>query len=135
MIGPAQNAVKSTTRTPSRGSLAAVSPDIWVAAACAAGAGFGNGVLLAGRANTVQTLVPDALRGRTFALIYAGADAAMCAGMVLAGLALGVVGARGVWLAAAALIALAAAGAGTTRLRVKEVRRMPFLREARPVKQ
>jgi MFS family permease len=50
-------------------AAAAVSPDIWVAAACAAGAGFGNGVLLAGRANTVQTLVPDALRGRTFALI------------------------------------------------------------------
>jgi MFS family permease len=101
---------------------AAVSPDIWIAAACAAAAGFGNGVLLAGRANTVQTLVPDALRGRTFALIYAGSDIATSAGMVLAGLALGVVGARGVWLAAAALVAVAGVGAGA---RIRRDRRVP----------
>jgi MFS family permease len=100
---------------------AALSPDIWVAAVCAAGAGIGNGLLLAGRANVVQTSVPDELRGRTFALIYAGGDAATSAGMVTAGLIIGALGPRGVWLVAAALIAVAGAGARTRRSRAVPV--------------
>jgi MFS family permease len=96
-------------------AAAALSPDIWVAAVCAAGAGAGNGLLLAGRANAVQMSVSDALRGRTFALIYAAGDVATSGGMVLAGLTIGALGPRSVWLAAAVLVAVSGAGARTRR--------------------
>jgi len=73
----------------------------------------------------VQSSVPDAQRGRAFALLYAAGDAATAAGIAAAGLAIGLVGARALWLATAAVLALAATGAPPFPIRVtgKEGRR------------
>jgi MFS family permease len=88
---------------------AALAPSIWVAAAFAAVGGFGNGLFMAGKNIVLQRAVPDALRGRAFALLYGSGDAAMGGGMIVAGLVGAGFGARTLWGLGAVAFALAAA--------------------------
>lgn len=94
---------------------AALSPDVWVAAGCTIVAGVGNALFLAGRSNVLQTEIADESRGSAFALLYGSGDVATSAGMVAAGIAISAFGARGIWLAGAAVFAVACAGATARR--------------------
>jgi MFS family permease len=87
---------------------AAVAPALWVAAGLAICGGFGNGLLIAAKSVVLQRAVPDDLRGRAFALIFGCGDAAMGAGMVVAGIVAAAFGARALWGAGAVALALAA---------------------------
>src|SRR2546423_113002 len=90
---------------------AALSPNVWVAAACVVISGCGNGAAVVCNALLVQRGAPDALRGRAFAVLMSSNVATLTVGMVVAGKLTDVVGARWVWTAAAVWFA-AAAGAG-----------------------
>jgi MFS family permease len=89
----------------------AMSPSLAFAVVSVIVAGIGNGTMLAARTLVVQRAVPDAIRGRAFAVLLAAGQASMVAGMLGAGVAVDVVGARAVWGGAALLLALAAAPA------------------------
>lgn len=88
-------------------AAAALSPDVWVAGVCAFVGGLGNG--LAGAASTllVQSSTEDATRGRAFAAFDASRFTAAGLGMAVSGVAIGALGARGAWLAAAGVFAIA----------------------------
>jgi len=89
--------------------LAAVSPNVWVAAAAVALAGAGNGVAVICNALLVQRGAPDRLRGRAFTVVMSIGYGVLGLGMVAAGPLTNEFGARAVWSAAAVLFALAAA--------------------------
>lgn len=96
--------------------LAAISPTVWVAAACVVVSGFGNGVASVCNPVLVQRGAPDHLRGRAFTVIMSVNAAAFGAGMVLAGVLTDVLGARWVWgLAAGVLGVVAVIGASLAR--------------------
>ena len=96
--------------------LAAVAPNVWVAAACVVVSGFGNGVASVCNPVLVQRGAPDHLRGRAFTVIMSVNSAAFGVGMVAAGVLTDVLGARWVWgLAAAVLAVVAAIGASLAR--------------------
>lgn len=88
--------------------LAAVSPNVWVAAAAVALAGVGNGVAVICNALLVQRGAPDRLRGRAFAVVMSVGYGILGLGMVAAGPLTNAFGARAVWSVAAGLFALAA---------------------------
>ncbi|HSC50931.1 MAG TPA: MFS transporter, partial [Gaiellaceae bacterium] len=88
--------------------LAAMSPNVWVAAACVVISGAGNGSAVVCNALLVQRGAPDALRGRAFAVLMSSNVAFLILGMILAGRVTDVVGPRWVWAAAAAASALSA---------------------------
>lgn len=90
---------------------AAVSPNVWVAAACVAVSGLGNGAAVVCNALFVQRGAPDELRGRAFTVLMSSNFAVLGAGMLLAGVLDDALGPRWVWGAAAGVSALAA-GAG-----------------------
>jgi MFS family permease len=89
--------------------VAAVAPNVWVAAACVVISGCGNGAAVVCNALLVQRGAPDALRGRAFAVLMSSNVAALTLGMILAGRLTDVVGPRWIWAAAA--VAAAVAGA------------------------
>jgi MFS family permease len=88
--------------------LAAVSPNVWVAAACVVISGCGNGAAVVCNALLVQRGAPDTLRGRAFAVLMSSNVAFLILGMVIAGRITDMVGPRWVWAAAA--VAAGAAG-------------------------
>lgn len=90
-------------------AAAAVSPDIWVAAACVAVSATGNGAAVVCNALLVQRGVPDQMRGRAFTVIMSANFVVLGLGMVAAGPLTDAFGARWVWGGAAALVAVAAA--------------------------
>jgi MFS family permease len=87
--------------------LAAVSPNVWVAAACCVVGGFGNGVAIVCNALLVQTGARDAVRGRALTLLMSGTMAVQALGTLLAGALMPADGARWVWAAGAAVFAIA----------------------------
>ncbi|TML57361.1 MAG: MFS transporter [Actinobacteria bacterium] len=90
-------------------ALAAVSPNVWVAAACVVVSGAGNGSTVVCNALLVQRGAPDELRGRAFTVLMSSTAVSLGAGMIAAGLVTNALGARWVWGIAAAVLALAAA--------------------------
>ncbi|MGI8422382.1 MAG: MFS transporter [Gaiellaceae bacterium] len=98
----------------------AVSPDVWVAAACVTVSGFGNGAAGVCNAFLVQRGAPDALRGRAFTLIMSVNYVFLALAMIAAGPATDAVGARWVWGAAASLFAVAAAVAAVLARGIRE---------------
>jgi len=107
--------------------LAAVSPNVWVAAACVIISGAGNGAAVVCNALLVQRGAPDAMRGRAFAVLMSSNVAMLTLGMIVAGHFTDVYGPRWIWGAAAAAAAVAGAvglylarTAGTAGLRHTE---------------
>ena len=88
--------------------LAAMSPNVWTAAAAVTVAGVGNGVAVICNALLVQRGAPDRLRGRAFTVVMSLGYAVLGAGMIAAGFLTNAVGARTVWAIAAGLFAAAA---------------------------
>jgi MFS family permease len=88
--------------------LAAMSPNVWTAAAAVLVAGFGNGVAVICNALLVQRGAPDRLRGRAFTVVMSLGYAVLGAGMIAAGPITNAVGARTVWAIAGGLFAVAA---------------------------
>jgi MFS family permease len=94
---------------------AAVSPNVWLAAAFVVVAGAGNGVAVVCNAVLVQRGAPDRLRGRAFAVLMSVGYGVLGAGMVAAGVFTNAYGARAAWLVGAGLCA-AGAATGVVRL-------------------
>ena len=92
---------------------AAVSPTVWVAAACAAVGAAGNGAALVCNALLIQRGAPDELRGRAFTVIMSSNYVLLGLGMVAAGPLTDVVGGRWMWGGAAAFYLAAALVAAT----------------------
>jgi MFS family permease len=88
--------------------LAAVSPSVWVAAACVVISGAGNGAAVVCNALLVQRGAPDALRGRAFAVLMSSNVAMLTLGILVAGRLTDIYGPRWVWGAAAIVLALSA---------------------------
>jgi MFS family permease len=86
----------------------AVSPNVWVAAACCVVGGIGDGVAIVCNALLVQTGARDEVRGRALTLLMAGTMSVQALGTVLAGALMPPDGARWVWGAGAAVFAVAA---------------------------
>lgn len=80
---------------------ASVAPSIWVAAACAAVATFGNGFALICNQLLVQRGAPDAMRGRALAVLFSTFYATLGVGMAAAGVLTDIVGGRSMWAIAA----------------------------------
>jgi MFS family permease len=89
-------------------AAAALSPTIWLAAACVVLSGFGNGVASVCNPYLVQQGAPDELRGRAFTVIMSVNASALGVGMAIAGPFVDIAGARWVWGTAAGLYAVAA---------------------------
>jgi MFS family permease len=90
-------------------AAAAVSPNVWVAAACVVVSGAGNGSTVVCNALLVQRGAPDELRGRAFTVLMSSTAVSLGAGMIAAGVVTNALGARWVWGIAAAILAVAAA--------------------------
>jgi MFS family permease len=103
--------------------LAAVAPNVWVAAACVVLSGGGNGSAVVCNALLVQRGAPDNLRGRAFAVLMSTNVAMLILGMIIAGHYTDVYGPRWVWAAASAAAALAGV-AGFTLARSAEQRNL-----------
>jgi MFS family permease len=88
--------------------LAAVSPNVWVAAVFVTLMGFGNGVAGVCNPVLVQRGAPDHVRGRAFTVIMSVNAAVLGLAMAGAGPLTDAVGARWVWGIAAAFNAVAA---------------------------
>ena len=87
---------------------AAVSPNVWVAAGCAAVGGCGDGAAIVCNAVLVQRGAPDEVRGRALTLVM-GATYAITAGAnVIAGYLLDYVSPRWIWGGAAIVYVVAA---------------------------
>ena len=86
----------------------AVSPNVWVAAACCVVGGLGDGVAIVCNALLVQTGARDEIRGRALTLLMAGTMSVQALGTVLAGALMPPDGARWVWGSGAVVFALAA---------------------------
>src|SRR5207244_18261 len=89
--------------------LAAVSPNVWIAAVCVVVSGLGNGSTVVCNALLVQRGAPDELRGRAFTVLMSSTAVSLGAGMIAAGVVTNALGARWVWGIAAAVLAVAAA--------------------------
>jgi MFS family permease len=105
---------------------AAASPDVWVAAACVAFVGVGNGAAVVCNALLVQRGAPDELRGRAFTVLMSSNYAVLGLGMLVAGPITDALGARVVWAIAGGLAALAA-GIGLTMARGVAAHQEPAL--------
>jgi MFS family permease len=87
---------------------AAVSPGVWVAAACIVIVGAGNGTAVVCNALLVQRGAPDELRGRAFTVLMSSNYVVLGIGMLAAGPLTDAFGARAVWGLAGALSAVGA---------------------------
>jgi MFS family permease len=99
---------------------AAVSPNVWVAAASVVISGAGNGAAIVCNALLVQRGVPDRLRGRAFTVLMSSNTVVLTLGLILAGRITDTVGPRWIWGAAACLFAAAAITAYVLARRVPE---------------
>jgi MFS family permease len=112
---------------------AAVSPNVWVAAAFVALLGFGNGAAVVCNALLVQRGAPDHLRGRAFTVVMGSNYALLALGMAAAGPLTDVIGPRWLWGIAALLSGIAAVlGYALTRRAAEEEQPPPPLLEPRP---
>jgi MFS family permease len=105
---------------------AAASPDVWVAAACVAFVGVGNGAAVVCNALLVQRGAPDELRGRVFTVLMSSNYAVLGLGILVAGPLTDALGARVVWGIAGVFAALAA-GIGLTMARGVAAHQEPAL--------
>jgi MFS family permease len=112
---------------------AAVSPNVWVAAACVIVSGVGNGVALVCNALFVQRGAPDRLRGRVFTVLMSSNYAVLGLGMIAAGALTNEFGARWVWGAAACLSALAGVVGYTMARGIRDEHVVEAQRVATPV--
>jgi dTMP kinase len=87
--------------------LTSVAPNVWVAAACVAVSGVGNGAAVVCNALLVQRGAPDELRGRVFAVLMSTMVAMLTLGTIVAGHFTDVVGPRWIWAVAAVIAAVA----------------------------
>ena len=85
--------------------LAAISPDVWVAAVCCVVGGIGNGAAVLCNALLVQRGAPDEMRGRAFTVIMSVNYVAFGGGFVAGGLLHDAYGPRWVWGGGAILMA------------------------------
>lgn len=112
---------------------AAVSPNVWVAAAFVALLGLGNGAAVVCNALLVQRGAPDHMRGRAFTVIMSSNYALLALGMAAAGPLTDAIGPRWLWGGAALLSAAAAVlGYTLTRRAATEAEPPPPLLEPRP---
>jgi MFS family permease len=88
--------------------LAAISPNVWVAAACCVVAGIGNGGANVCNALLVQRGAPDYIRGRAFTVIMSTNYVFFGIGFLMAGFMNDALGPRWVWATAALLLVVAA---------------------------
>jgi MFS family permease len=88
--------------------LAAISPNVWVAAACCVVAGIGNGGANVCNALLVQRGAPDYIRGRAFTVIMSTNYVFFGIGFLVAGLMNDAIGPRWVWATAGLLLVVAA---------------------------
>ena len=91
--------------------LAAISPNVWVAAACCVVGGVGDGLAIVCNALLVQTGARDEIRGRALTVLMSGTMTVQALGTILAGALMPPDAARWVW-GAGALVFLLAAGVG-----------------------
>jgi MFS family permease len=105
---------------------AAVSPNVWVAAACVVFVGAGNGTAVVCNALLVQRGAPDELRGRAFTVLMSSNYATLGLGMLFAGPVTDALGSRAVWALAGGLCGLAAV-IGLAMARGVSARRDPVL--------
>jgi MFS family permease len=87
--------------------LAAISPNVWVAALCCALGGIGNGAAVLCNALLVQRGAPDEVRGRAFTVIMSVNYLAFGGGFVAGGLLHDAYGPRWVWGGGAIVMAIA----------------------------
>ena len=87
--------------------LAAISPNVWVAALCCALGGIGNGAAVLCNALLVQRGAPDEVRGRAFTVIMSVNYVAFGGGFVAGGLLHDAYGPRWVWGGGAIVMAVA----------------------------
>jgi MFS family permease len=104
---------------------AAVSPNVWVAAAFVALLGFGNGAAVVCNALLVQRGAPDQVRGRAFTVVMGSNYALLALGMAAAGPLTDVVGPRWLWGSAALLSGIAAVFGYTLTRRAAEESQPP----------
>ncbi|MEP6909069.1 MAG: MFS transporter [Actinomycetota bacterium] len=102
-------------------ALAAVAPNVWIAALCVVISGAGNGAALVCNALLVQRGAPDRLRGRVFTVLMSSNYAVLGLGMAVAGPLTNAVGARWVWGISACLSAFAALVGFTLAGRIPDV--------------
>jgi MFS family permease len=88
--------------------VAAMAPNVWVAAAFCVPTGIGNGAAVVCNSLLVQRGAPDELRGRAFTVVIAITQSAFVAGFIGGGLLNDRYGARWVWGIAALLLAVSA---------------------------
>jgi MFS family permease len=105
---------------------AAVAPSVWVAAACVAFVGAGNGTAVVCNALLVQRGAPDELRGRAFTVLMSSNYVVLGLGMLAAGPLTDALGPRAVWALAGGLSLLAAV-IGVAMARGVSTRRDPLL--------
>jgi len=84
--------------------VAAVAPDVWVAAGCCLVGAIGNGAAVVCNSLLIQRGAPDDVRGRAFTIIMGITYAASAVGYVCGGLLNDRYGARWVWGGSAALL-------------------------------
>lgn len=96
--------------------LAAVSPNVWVAAAFVVAGSAGNGSAIVCNFVLIARGAPDELRGRAVTLLMSIGSTAMLVAMVVSGRLTDAVGARWVW-GGSALVALAGAAVAYRRAR------------------
>jgi MFS family permease len=89
-------------------AAAGLSPDVWVAAACCAVLGVGNGAAVACNALLVQRGVFDAMRGRALTFVMSATYLAVAVGEGVGGAVLQRTGARWEWGASGVALAVAA---------------------------
>jgi MFS family permease len=87
--------------------LAAISPDVWVAAVCCVLGGIGNGAAVLCNTLLVQRGAPNEVRGRAFTVIMSVNYVAFGGGFVAGGLLHEAYGPRWVWGGGAIVMALA----------------------------
>ena len=85
-------------------ALAAISPNVWVAAVFCIVVGLGNGLAILCNSLLVQRGAPDNLRGRVFTVIISVNTIFFGAGFVVGGLAVDHVSARWVWGVAGGIV-------------------------------
>jgi MFS family permease len=106
--------------------LGAISPNVWVCAACCVVGGFGDGIAIVCNALLVQRGAPDRVRGRVLTVLMSGTRLIQALSTILAGALMPADGARWVWAAGAASFVVAAGlGYGLARERTPAPVRLP----------
>ncbi|MHB8468144.1 MAG: MFS transporter [Gaiellaceae bacterium] len=102
-------------------AIGAITPDVWLAAACLLLVGIGDGVAIVCNALLAQRGAPDHLRGRAVTVLMSVTFAFNGAGVIVAGAIVRDTGARWIWGGAAATFALGALAAWVIAREPREV--------------